>query len=207
MDNLVFSCSDALDQAATPACGTDYGERVVRIALMKDGATFAVAASDVPTAAEFETGVSGSVITIINGITNGHRIEQGATELSGDDTETGGTERFDVQYRVEGRIKRFNETVARMTEKLDRFSTLNRLIRPSTLYCTSNLSVPPVSVSSPLSSVAPCSILCPFVIPLMTVITPPVTEVSNSAAVGTSEAATVNVAPSFISAILTTLSP
>ncbi|GAG40981.1 unnamed protein product [marine sediment metagenome] len=135
MDNLIFTCSDALDQAATPACGVDYGERVVRIALMKDGGTFTVSASDFPTAAEFETAISGGEITIINGVTNGHRIEQGATELSGDDTETGGTERYDVEYRVEGRIKRIDETLARMTEKLDRYSTMRLWYFTEKDYC------------------------------------------------------------------------
>jgi len=135
MDNLVFSCTDALTQAATPTCGTDYGERVVRIAFMKEGGTFSVAASDVPTAAEFETAIASGEITVINAITNGHRIEQGATELSGDDTETGLTERWDVDYRVEGRIKRIDETVARMTEKLDRFSSLRMWYFTEKDYC------------------------------------------------------------------------
>lgn len=135
MDNLVFNCTDALPQPATPACGTDYGERVVRIALMKEGGTFAVAASDVPTAAEFETAITADEITVINAITNGHRVEQGATELSGDDTESGGTERYDVEYRVEGRIKRIDEDVKRMTEKLDRYSTLRLWYFTEKDYC------------------------------------------------------------------------
>jgi len=135
MDNLVFSCTDALDQASTPACGTDYGERVVKIALMKDGGTFTVTASDVPTAAEFETAITAGTISIIDGITNGHRIEQGATELSGDDTETGGTERFDVEYRVEGRIKRIDSAIQRMTEKLDRYSTMRLWYFTEKDYC------------------------------------------------------------------------
>ena len=126
MDNLIFACSGTLDQPATPACTTDYGERIVRIALMKlsDDGSFTSAASDAPTAAEFETGIASDYITIINGISNGHKVEIGATELSGDDTITGGTERFDVVYRVEGRIKLLNEAVARQTEKLDRYSQL-----------------------------------------------------------------------------------
>lgn len=135
MDNLVFSCSDALTQAATPACATDYGERVVRIALMKEGGTFTVAASDAPTAAEFEVAITSGAITVINAITNGHRVEQGATELSGDDTETGLTERQSVDYRVEGRIKRFDEAVKRMTEKLDRYSSLRLWYFTEKDYC------------------------------------------------------------------------
>jgi hypothetical protein len=135
MDELVFSCTDSLPQPATPACGTNYGERVVRVALMKEGGTFSVSASDTPTAAEFETAITAGEITVINGMTNGHRIEQGATELSGDDTESGGTERFDVEYRIEGRIKRVDETIARMTEKLDRYSTLRMWFFTEKNYC------------------------------------------------------------------------
>lgn len=135
MDNLVYSCTDALDQAATPACGTEYGERVVKIAFMKEGGTFTVSASDVATAAEFETAITAGTITVIDGITNGHRVESGATELSGDDTESGGTERYDVVYRVEGRIKRVDEAISRMTEKLARYSTLKMWYFTEKNYC------------------------------------------------------------------------
>lgn len=124
MDNLVFTCTDALLQPTIPACPTDYGERVVSFAVMKEGGTFTVAASDNPTAAEFATAITAGSVVFYSGVTNGHRIEQGATELSGDDTITGGTERYDVQYRVEGRLKLFNEAVKRATEKLDRYSSV-----------------------------------------------------------------------------------
>jgi hypothetical protein len=135
MDELVFSCTDALSQPNTPDCGTDYGERIVRVAYMKEGGTFSVAASDVPTAAEFETAISAGEITVINGISNGHKVEQGATELGGDDTETGGTERYDVDYRIEYRIKRLDENIARATEKLDRYSSLRMWYFTNKNYC------------------------------------------------------------------------
>ncbi len=102
---------------------------------MKEGGSFTVSASDVPTAAEFETAITADEITIVNAITNGHRIEQGGTELSGDDTETGSTERWDVEYRVEGRIKRIDETLARMTEKFDRYSVLRLWYFTEKDYC------------------------------------------------------------------------
>ena len=135
MDNLVFVCTDDLDQAVTPTCGIDYGERVVQVAFMKEGDTFTVSASDAPTAAEFETSITSDVMTIVKGLTNGHRIEQGATELSGDDTESGGTERYDVMYRVEGRIKRVTSSIQRMTEKFDRFSILRMWFFTEKDYC------------------------------------------------------------------------
>ena len=124
MDNLVFSCTDPLLRAGTPACTTDYGERIVSFAVMKDGGTLTVAGSDNPTAAEIQTGITAGTLVFIKGISNGHRIEAGATELSGDDTVTGGTERYDVMNRIEGRIKLLDETVKRATERLDRFTQL-----------------------------------------------------------------------------------
>jgi hypothetical protein len=138
MDNLVFSCTDALTQATTPSCTTDYGERVVKIILMKESdltAWRALVSSDVPTAAEFTTGVASDYLTVIDGISNGHRIEQSATELSGDDTISGGTERYDVTYRIEGRLKLIDESVNRMVEKLTRYSILRAWFITEKDYC------------------------------------------------------------------------
>lgn len=135
MDNLVFTCTDDLPQPSKPACTTDYGERVVLIAFMKEGGTFTVSGSDNPTAAEFQTAITAGEVTVLSGISNGHRIEQSATELSGDDTVTGGTERYDVTYRVEGRIKTFNEAIKRATEKLDRYSQLRFWFVTDKSYC------------------------------------------------------------------------
>jgi hypothetical protein len=134
MDNLVFTCTDALDQPATPACATDYGERIVGIAFMKKGGTFTVA-SDYPTKAEFDVAIAAGEVSFYSGISNGHRVEQGATELSGDDTVTGGTERYDVNYRIEGRIKILDQNIARATEKLDRYSQLRAWFFTDKNYC------------------------------------------------------------------------
>ena len=122
MDNLVFNCTDALAQPSTPACTTDYGERLVSFAVMKKGGTITVAGSDGPTAAEFQTAITAGEVSWYTGISNGHRIKQGSTELSGDDTISGGTEEYDKTYRAEGRIKLIDETIKRATEKLDRYS-------------------------------------------------------------------------------------
>ena len=135
MDNLIFACTDGLDQPTIPSCPTDYGERVVAFAIMKDGGTFTVAGSDNPTAAEFVTAITAGEVAYYDGITNGHKIEQGATELGGDDTISGGTERGDVMYRVEGRLKLFNEAVKRATEKLDKLSTIRLWYFTDKNYC------------------------------------------------------------------------
>jgi len=123
MDNLVFNCTDALPQPETPACPTDYGERVVAVAFMKEGGTFTVA-TDYATAAEFQTAITAGEITVFKGISNGHRVKQGSTSLSGDDTVTGGEEEYDKIYRVEGRIKIFNEDIKDALTKMDRFTQL-----------------------------------------------------------------------------------
>ena len=124
MDNLVFNCTDALDQPVQPACATEYGSAVVGIAFMKKGGTFTVASSDYPTKAEFDTAITAGTITFYGGISNGTRVSQGGTELSGDDTVSGGTEIKDEVYRVAGRIKVINEAISRATEKLGRFTEL-----------------------------------------------------------------------------------
>jgi hypothetical protein len=134
MDNLVFTCTDALDQPLTPSCSTDYGEQIVGIAFMKKGGTFTVA-SDYPTKAEFDVAIAAGEVSFYSGISNAHRVEQGATELSGDDTVTGGTERYDVQYRVEGRIKILDQNIARATEKLDRYTQVRMWFFTKGNYC------------------------------------------------------------------------
>jgi hypothetical protein len=124
MDNLVFNCTDALLQPDIPLCAEDYGERIVSFAVMKKGGTFTVAGSDNPTAAEFQTAINAGQLAFYTGISNGHRISQGGTTLSGDDTVTGGEENYDMVDRIEGRLKLIDESVKRGTEKLTRYSQL-----------------------------------------------------------------------------------
>lgn len=135
MNNLSFNCTDALDQPSAPACSTDYGERIVSFAVMKKDSTITVAGSDGPTAAEFQTAITAGDVSFYSGISNGHRIEDSATELSGDDTVTGGTERYDVTYKQEGRIKVLSEAIKRATEKLDKFSEVYFWFFTDRNYC------------------------------------------------------------------------
>ena len=124
MDNLVLNCTDALDQPVKPACPTDYGSRVVGIALMKKGGTFTVASSDYPTKSEFDAGITSGAITFIGGISNGTRTSQGGTTISGDDTVSGGSELRDEVYRIAGKIQYVNEAISRATEKYTRYPEL-----------------------------------------------------------------------------------
>ena len=124
MDNLVFSCTAALDQPIQPACTTDYGSAVVGIAFMKKGGTFICASSDYPTKGEFDTAIIGDAVTFYGGISNGQRLAKGGTELSGDDVVNGGSQMLDEVYEISGRIKIINEAISRATEKLTRYSEL-----------------------------------------------------------------------------------
>jgi len=135
MDNLVFNCTDALIDPNIPLCATDYGERIVAFAVMKTSGTFTVAASDGPTAAEVQANITGLTLAFYNGISNGHKIEGGATELSGDDTVTGATERWDVQNVCEGRLKLINEVVKEAVTKLDRYSQVRLWLFTDKNYC------------------------------------------------------------------------
>lgn len=135
MNNLIFSCADALPAVTTPACPTDYGERIVAILFAKEGTTITAVSSDYITAAEFQTEITATDIIIIKGITNGHKIKQGGTTLSGDDTLSGGEEEYDKIYRIEGRIRVFNESVKTACAKLDRFSTLKAWCITDKNYC------------------------------------------------------------------------
>lgn len=124
MDNLVWNCTDALPQPIKPACTTDYGGTVTGTAFMKKGGAFSVAGSDYATKAEFDTAIAAGTITYFGGISNGQRTPQGGTELSGDDTVTGGTTIRDEVYRISGRIKIIDESISRATEKLNLYDEL-----------------------------------------------------------------------------------
>lgn len=134
MDNLVFNCTDAIPVVKTPVCASDYGERIVAVAFMKEGGSFTVA-TDYPTASEFQTAMTAKTITMLKGISNGHRTKQGSTTLSGDDTVTGVEEEYDKTYKIEGRIRLFNEDIKLMTTKLDRYTLLRAWFFTEKDYC------------------------------------------------------------------------
>ena len=119
MDILVYNCTDPLLDPNVPICTTDYGERIVAFAVMKKGGTFSVAASDGPTASEFQANFISGNLTYFTGISNGHTLQASATTLSGDDTITGGEETYDRVWRTEGQLKLLDETVKRAAEQLD----------------------------------------------------------------------------------------
>jgi hypothetical protein len=135
MIELLTSCADDLLQPATPECATDYGERVVQIIL---GEEFPIE-GNIPTALEFQTAYSNGTITIIRGITNGHRVFISQTTIEG----LYGTEHWDKKYRVEGNIRRIDEDIARSCEQLDRALGLSLWYITENNYCFGGYTVNP----------------------------------------------------------------
>lgn len=113
MNELLYSCSSALAQPATP-CAADYGERVVTIVLSKS-----MLWAGVPTASDINLAWTGGSATLYQNIVNGHRVFLGEKEI-----EVVHKEWVDKEYRIEGRTRRINEEVARATEKLNRYPVL-----------------------------------------------------------------------------------
>ena len=114
MNELLYSCSSTLDQAETPACGTDFGERVRTIVISKTNLW-----DSAPTAEEINVAWEAGDVTVFSGIVNGHRIFVGSQEI-----EVIYKEQVDKMYRIEGKIIRFNEDTSRMAEKLNRYPNL-----------------------------------------------------------------------------------
>lgn len=126
MNDLIFSCTEALSQPETP-CSAPYGERVVSVFLSKSEVA---ASGNVPTAAEFKVAYNAGDLTIIEGITNGHRVKTGETEIQHIRTEW-----HDATYRVEGVIRRFDNAILRMTEKMNRYKKVYFYFLTSKNYC------------------------------------------------------------------------
>lgn len=114
MNELLLSCSASLDQASAPACATGYGERIVTIVLAKT-----MLWTDVPTANEINIAHTAGTATVLKHVVNGHRVFLESQEI-----EVIHKQQVDKIYRIEGRVRRINEEIARMTEKLSRHSVL-----------------------------------------------------------------------------------
>lgn len=129
MNLLTYVCGDGLDEITSYSCGTDFGNRIDVLFVGKDGVDFGFSglsagtdASIAPTVAELQakmgTGFTGATkIVAVRHITNGVRDKARSTELSGMDTETGGSEEFDVYMSVKGSIKTLNNDVIETTQE------------------------------------------------------------------------------------------
>lgn len=125
MNELLFSCTEDLTQATSPACGTDFGDRVVAVMLAKTNLW-----DDVPTPLDINEAWSDGDLTVITHITNGHRVFVGSQEI-----EVVYKEQVDKLYRVEGRIRRITPEIARMTERLNRYPSLYVWYITNKNYC------------------------------------------------------------------------
>jgi hypothetical protein len=63
-------------------------------------------------------------VVAIRHITNGMREKTRSTELSGMDTETGGSEEFDVYMSIKGSIKTLNNEVIQVTQEYGQETTI-----------------------------------------------------------------------------------
>lgn len=125
MNDLIYSCTDSLPQPSQPVCATDYGERVVQVIFSK---TAVSCTGNVPLASDFNAAYSD--LSIFKYITNGHRIFLGETEI-----EWHNKEWYDKEYRIEGKIRRVNESTARAAEKLSRYASLYMYFFTEKNYC------------------------------------------------------------------------
>ena len=134
MTELLYSCTSTLDQPSTPVCATDYGERITHILFSK---IEVVAASNVPTAAEFGTAYGNGTLMYFR-VASGHRVF-----LSETDTDVNAMDWHDKKYRVEGKIRLLSEAIARATERLDRYDELYMYYLTDKNYCFGPVVVSP----------------------------------------------------------------
>ena len=123
---LIFSCTDTLSQPATPACTTDYGERITHILLSK---TLVTASGTLPTATEFGTAYNNGTLMFLR-VASGHKVFLSETEI-----EVVVKENYDKKFRVEGKIPILNETISRACERLDRYDHLYMYYFTDKDYC------------------------------------------------------------------------
>ena len=123
---LLISCNDNLDQAATPVCPTDYG-RIVTILLSKTPVT---KTGNQPSAAEFGTAYNAGTLIFIDKIINGKKIQ-----INEDEIEVVYKEWHDKKYRLEGRIRLVSEVIARICEHIDRCQILYAYCFTDKNYC------------------------------------------------------------------------
>ena len=134
MTELIYSCTDTLDQPNTSVCATDYGERITDIVLSKTEVT---ATGNVPTAAEFGAAFNAGIAMFLR-ITNGKRIFLNETEV---DIIT--KEWHDKKHRVEGKIRLLTEAISRATERIDRYDQLYMYYFTDKDYCFGSYLVSP----------------------------------------------------------------
>lgn len=132
MNKINYACGDALSAITAYSCAEDFGNRIDVLFLGKDGQDYGftgVSGEDsgiAPSVSELQSAMSATgddKIVAIRHITNGVREKGNSTELSGMDTETGGSEEFDVYYNINGSIKALNNDVIEKTQEYSQLNT------------------------------------------------------------------------------------
>ena len=127
MNDLIFSCTDTLQQPSTPVCATDYGERVGVIMFSK---TEVETSGNVPSAVEFNVAHTAGTLVTIKGLSNGHRTFLSETEIEWHQKEW-----HDKKYKVDGKVLRIDEPIARLCETLNFYNELYFYFITDNNYC------------------------------------------------------------------------
>ena len=126
MNTLSLICTDPLDGITSYDCPGLNGNRVYKLLVAKEGHGL-VSTGDVPTVAEFQTGMAATgdaKVVVIGHISNGLIDETSSTEITGLDTETGLTEKTDVLMGITGNIKHPTASVLEQTMTYNNFTVL-----------------------------------------------------------------------------------
>lgn len=134
MNLINFQCGDALNDITAYSCAESFGSRINVLFIGKDGVDFGFAgltggsfSSIAPTVSELQaalTATGDSHLVRLGHITNGLREKSSSTEISGLDTETGGSEEFDVIMSLNGSIKSLNNEVIETVMQYSQYVTL-----------------------------------------------------------------------------------
>jgi len=136
MNLLSYACGDGLSEITAYSCGTDIGNRIDVLFVGKDGVDFGftglTAGTDAnlaPTVAELQAKMGSAYtgddkIIAVRHIANGVIEQVRSTEQSGMDTETGGSEEYDVYNGIKGSVKTLNNDVIQKTQEYSQETTI-----------------------------------------------------------------------------------
>lgn len=107
MNLITTACADALATVTAYVCGGLKGNRINSLVIGRSDMTLSVS-GDSPTLAEIQAGLAATgddKLVVLRHISNGLIDEVGSSELTDLDTESGLTERFNIQMGLTGMIK------------------------------------------------------------------------------------------------------
>lgn len=135
LSDIAADCAGELNATAYPCKAIDFGFPIM-LAFMNPTGTLAVA-GDAPTLAEIQAGLADTGVNrliLIEEFTNGKRLEAGRVEETGADTADGLTNVVSINMKIEGKIKRLNQTTINDLLKLNPFPRLKMWVITSKGY-------------------------------------------------------------------------